>query len=1322
MGNAARARIMAHVKFHPEPPAPGVRLAIGLRCSASAIALIGLAIPRLAAAEAAEFDQFAAALAETNGLAAPVGAVAISAGMVQSSPPLDRLEMRIEALPVLQIGETAVGTTSLPDLPLSGVNKAENSGLADQVATALPVPAQAVQPQADGQTGSPQLVRAPVSSPSQYGEGAEASLPVINAASQAAPVNPRPVAAPSGAGDGLSIVTETASEQPVQTQDNNVRVRVDTGQVEPVLAVGLAESERSIVRGEAATFISYSNYNAFIARGEIRVFDAGQSPDATPLAVIAADASGVARWTPQANTAQELFYVYRIYDDQGRFDETLPQELTLLAEPFAIPQDPPARPLFGTRDEAAMRTIQTSRGVTVTVTGRADPAGDDVHVLGSYVPVQEDGSFVSRQIVPRDTASVPVRIRRGGAVVFATSRDIDVPQNDWFVVGQGDLTFVTNDAEGPAVEVSGDGLTDGDHVTSRAAFYARGTIGDDWRVTASLDTGETLLEDIFSNLDRKDPRALLRRIDSDTHYTTYGDDSTIVADAPTQGRFYLRVQRDRNSLLIGNYTADFSQAELAQLNRGVFGAILDHKSANTTSFGEARTALTAFASDPGTIPGRDEFRGTGGSLYYLERQDITVGSERLRVEVRDRETGVVLQSHELRVNEDYDIDYFQGRISLLRPLSSLAADNSLIREGSGPGNIPVLVARYEYSPAVGDIAGYTLGGRASAWLGDVVQLGATAQRETTDSADQTLLAADATVRLHAGTYLKAEVAQTRGPGFGQANSVDGGLTFDPVAAPALIGQTALAWRSELAVDFAELQGRQGDLGRISGFYENFEAGYSANGQLSPSATERWAINASLPLSDVTRVSGKLEGLSTDAAGERLSGAVEIEQQLGQDFSLTAGVQHDRQAAGLLYNSTDNGRRTDAAVQLGYAPSRNWSLHAFGQASLDHDAGRQANNRAGVGGQIEVSDAVSASGEVSYGDGGMGAQAQITRRYGEGSEMYLGYALLADRTDTGLEPVSLLNSGSNGNLVLGARHRFNSALSIHAENRIGHGGTAPSLARNFGFAYEPDEHWSLTGSFENGRIDDVSTGVFRRTGGTLGIGYSAPDFQIASNVEGRFETGGGRDQDSWLFRNNASLSIGDDWRALARFNYAVTTGNNASLRAADFIEGTFGMAYRPVLNDRLNLLARYTYLQDLGPIGQITSGGETASPKQRSQVLSIDANYDLAQWFTLGGKFAMREGEVSLGRGSDQFVSSNTQLGVVRADVRFVREWDAVAEVRYLTNDLAGNNRWGGIAAIYRHLGENVKAGVGYNFADFSDDLGDQSYSSEGWFFNLVGKF
>ena len=70
--------------------------------------------------------------------------------------------------------------------------------------------------------------------------------------------------------------------------------------------------------------------------------------------------------------------------------------------------------------------------------------------------------------------------------------------------------------------------------------------------------------------------------------------------------------------------------------------------------------------------------------------------------------------------------------------------------------------------------------------------------------------------------------------------------------------------------------------------------------------------------------------------------------------------------------------------------------------------------------------------------------------------------------------------NSGTLTLGARHRFSSALSIRGENKIGQGGNAPSILHSFGLDWTPTDHWSFSGSFENGHIDDVRSGRFRRT--------------------------------------------------------------------------------------------------------------------------------------------------------------------------------------------------------------------------------------------------
>jgi hypothetical protein len=1168
------------------------------------------------------------------------------------------------------------------------------------------------------------------------GKPASASAVAIETATQA------PILAPTDAQnliasmDGAAVASDAAPDQhgngqhsPTMAgsdagsgQEFDIKFRADTLIVTPVLNIGLVESERTATVGETVSFLGYTNYPAFIEKGEVRIFRASQSPDSEPVDVVAVDANGSARWSVPETGPSAMFYVYRVYGANGKFDETTPQELTIVDKAMAQAKAamPVTRPNFGAIDEAGRRNIDLN-GLMATVTGKANPQSDVVRVSGQFVPVSSDGKFASQQIVPRTGGGMAVSIERDGRQVKHVEQSFAVPKDEWLVVGQGDLTLGKSYGSGSATDVSGDSLAEGSYALGRAAFYAKGIIGDDFRVTASVDTGETLVKDLFSNLDRKDPRQLLRRLNRDQYYPTYGDNSTLVEDAPTQGRFYLRVNQGESQIVVGNFVTQVNGAELAQLDRGLFGGLIDYNSTDVTSFGERKAQITAFASDPGTVPGREEFRGTGGSLYFLKRQDVSIGSERVRIEVRDRETGLVLETRELHAQQDYDFDPFQGRLVLLKPLASTVANNGVVREGSSTGNVPVLVVRYEYSPPVGTLDGYTVGARGTGWLGDVVRFGVTAQKDTVEEAGQALIGVDVMVRATAGTYIKAEVAETDGPGFGQSNSVDGGLTFTDIANPGT-SQKSKAWRTEGAINFAELAGKSGDLGTASAYYEHYDRGFSSAGRLTPAETQRWGAAVLVPIGSDTRIAAKYDELTSVNAGTSKTATFDITQQFGT-VNAKAGLRYEDRVAGLLFNSVQSGKRTDVAGELEYAPKgQDWSVHVFGQGTIERDATRTRNNRAGIGAKAELTEKLSLAAEVSQGDGGLGADVQLNSRLGDGTEAYVGYALFADRTDTGLDSQNIFTRSNRGTLTVGARQRFSDSLSIYGENRTGFGGNAPSLTRSFGLKFDPTEKLSFTGSFENGQIDDATTGLFRRTAGSVGFGYSSDGVRLGSSVELRQENGIGRDQTVWLLRNDFSYAVDPNWTALARFNMARADNDSSSIRAAEFTDALVGLAYRPVNNERLNALVRFNYFEDLGPAGQITGSGQIESPKQISTIGSIDLNYDLTDRLTIGGKYGYRGGRVSLGRNSDVFVRSDAHLAVIRADYNVASKWDLLAEGRALWVTAADDKRFGALGAIYRHLGNNVKVGVGYSLSDFSDDLTDQSYTSHGPFFNILGKF
>jgi hypothetical protein len=72
------------------------------------------------------------------------------------------------------------------------------------------------------------------------------------------------------------------------------------------------------------------------------------------------------------------------------------------------------------------------------------------------------------------------------------------------------------------------------------------------------------------------------------------------------------------------------------------------------------------------------------------------------------------------------------------------------------------------------------------------------------------------------------------------------------------------------------------------------------------------------------------------------------------------------------------------------------------------------------------------------------------------------------------------------------------------------------------------------------------------------------------------------------------------------------------------------------------------------------------------------------------------------------------------DWRFRKDWEGLAEVRTLALRDVRQRRRGVLAAVHRHIGKNLKIGIGYNFTDFSDDLTDLGYDHKGVFLNLIG--
>jgi outer membrane protein OmpA-like peptidoglycan-associated protein len=1139
----------------------------------------------------------------------------------------------------------------------------------------------------------------------------------------------------------------------------DVQVRFDPLEQKPSLNV--VAIPQQVAPGKAVRFTTYTNYPRFIERAEVRVFLPNQSTQQTPLAVTAVPVGGSVEWlAPEASSsllrvtkdlAQPQFvnYVLRVYDRDGHFDETRPRRLDISDKPLSAKVDVEqqnleiARAAYG-ENTLVLHNIPISGGA-VTVSGTHVPPGDHVLVLGLPIPVDDEHRFVAREILPRGPQQVTVKIVNDHDEGLEFTRNLSIALDDSFFVGLADFTAGARSLSGPiALETGDPNLARSSYVDGHLAFYYKGLIKGQWLLTAAADTENQPVRNLFSNFSGKSSEDLLRRIDPNRYYPVYGDDSTTVQDAPTSGKFYVRLDKGDSSVMWGDFQAHITGTEFLQYTRTLDGLNVRYRSAETTGYGEKKQTVDAFWAEPGTLDSREEFRGTGGSVFYLQNQDISVGSEQVWVQVRDKDSGIVVAQTLLVPAQDYDVNYMQGRILLHQALSVSANSETIVHTGGIDGDPLYLVVTYEYVPDFSNPSSLALGGRASQWFDDHWQLGLSDFHQGAAGDTQDLRGIDGTYRYKAGTYIKGEFDHSDGVGSPMLTSLTGGLSFASVTTS---GAPANADRVEAAVDLSEVSSMKG---KANVYYQDRDANFSGPGNLTPGVAVRQdGAAANIPLNASTQIVGKFD--NTDSSAQTVhSGEVGVEHKLDDHWRVAVGARTDDLETPVPNASptlSQNGERTDVAVTLGYrsgtgkpldpkqAPNANqgptdpkapkpvtpnliggWDLYGFVQDTVERTETRPENDRAGLGGSYQVTKDLRLGAEASDGSLGFGGKLSTDYHIDERSNLYLNYLLAADQPDA-------LNVGRAGSLTTGTRYRYDDATSVYAEERMQTGSGPDGLTQAYGVDFKPNKQWTYGLKFENGTISDPVLGDLSVQAIGANLGYTQAKIKYSGALEWRSNnsslTGSSRTE---LSRNSLTYEIDPDWRLLGTLNWSQTEGTANSTLNAAYHEIVLGAAWRPVKDDRWNTLFKFTILEDEPSSAQVSAPGNTVDYAQQSRVFDIDATYQFNPWFALGVKYAIRTGELKPTQTVGDWYADQTQLWILRGDFTVAHQWDGLVELRRLTVRETDDATDGVLIGVYRHMGNHLKIGVGYNFTDYSDDLAIAGYRSHGFFLNTIGKF
>ena len=460
--------------------------------------------------------------------------------------------------------------------------------------------------------------------------------------------------------------------------------------------------------GELESPISFdikTNYTHFIDRLELFIWSENATQISEPLTTQVLDSNQLTQtydWDGKLDDVElksglRLQYSVRAYDETGMYDESLRQALRFVDSDqsttsadtldISIPED-------GEDNDAQYAELSRQsmpiQGSKIRIFGQDLKPSSEVRINDQVVAVENDGRFGLEYLLPAGEYQFDVIVLDDQENELKKELNVEVDADYFFMVGLADVTVGENTVSGSIEPLAVDSHHYGGDifVDGRLAFYLKGKVRGKYLITAQMDTGTENIENLFDDFHRKDPNSVFRRLDPDQYYPVYGDDSTLIDDTDSQGKLYVRVDWDRSRFIWGNFNTNYNSTEFVPFNRSLYGAQLDHKSTHDTELGDASHSLNVFASKAQSLYRHNEFLGTGGSLYYLSDTDIVVGSEKVWVEVRQSGTSRVVQKVPLVSGRDYDIDDFQGRLILRRPLLSVAADGapSIIRDEPLAGN------------------------------------------------------------------------------------------------------------------------------------------------------------------------------------------------------------------------------------------------------------------------------------------------------------------------------------------------------------------------------------------------------------------------------------------------------------------------------------------------------------------------------------------------------------------------------------------------------------------------------------------------------------
>ena len=993
----------------------------------------------------------------------------------------------------------------------------------------------------------------------------------------------------------------------------------------------------------------------------------------------------------------------------------------------------------------AMLTLESSAGRILLPGAGTDETGPGALDADRLTPgVQVDvqgGSTKFWLIAPHKPQDVQLRVTAGAAVAEGTVRfapELREMVAAGLVEGvialgnrsTGSIQPVrVNDGFERDIQAWAKSFDDGQGAAAaRTAFFLKGKIKGDALLTMAYDS------------DKDTQTRLFRDVLPDQYYPVYGDASIKGNDAQSASKLYVRVDKDRNYLLYGDFmtSASFTptaspllgaprasgmlrQRDLGQYSRTVTGAQLhledERGYANLFAVNQTlRVAIEEYATN-----------GTSGP-FAVANSAAVVNSEKVELLTRDRNNvSVVLSSVPLQPLIDYVFEPFSGRILLTRPQPSRD-------EGGNPRSL-----RISYEVDQGGNPFWVGGVDGQYYLTPSLNLGGAVVDDRNPLAPYRLGSVSTGWQIGPKTQLVAEVARSEGT-YNTGTGVDGALT------PALIGV-----RGEAAGNAGRVALQHDDgttavrlyAGRSEKEFNNPAASY--NGGRSDAG-----VRATHKLNDSTTLFA--EAVHTDdlvAGGTRngvqAGSAFRLSDKLGVDIALKYVDENGlpvSPGASIPGNpSSSTGTATSPLTPSGgffgsgnnpINPSTGTSLLAPQTAPASSGAGTPLEaTTLQLGANYQLTDRITLAGEIEHSVSGdeqkrlaLGADYQLSER----SRLYGRF-----ETQRGLSSVYSLNPADRSTwFAVGADTTVGESTQFFSEYRLRDGVGDPLTARDAQLASGVRNSWAVAPGIRlvtGAEYLKVLNGPGQQALALVGaVDYTAdPLWKGLGRLEWRriWDSDAtplvNERQDSWLSTVVLARKLDRDWTLLAR-NYALYADFAATgPRWQDRFQ--LGVAYRDTDLNRVNALAKYEYLAESDRSALPTPlVGSAASPSKRGvNIASVLGDWHPSRPWWLTGRFAMKSAaETFDGVDAPRYTAA---LVSGRAIYDVNESFDVGLLLGYMYSP-QGNARQTAYGAEVGYIVQaNLRLAVGYNVTGFNDrDMSGSDYTAQGVYLRLRFKF